>query len=93
MLIYQLSSSQTDEVYVGKTNVTLNDRLSKHRSDYKRWANGYYIYKSSYKIMKYDDHKIEFIEETNNSLREIYWIQKLNCCNSDYNTPKLHLIY
>ena len=28
---------------------------------------------------------MEFIEETNNSLREIYWIRKLNTCNFDYN--------
>ena len=85
--IYKITSSQTNEVYVGITKGTLKKRLKYHRDDYKKWLNGTGDYKSSFHIMEYDDNKIELIEETNNSLREIYWIQKLNCCNFDYNTP------
>ena len=88
--IYKLTSSQTNEVYVGKTTQTLKERLTDHRSDYRQWTNGTRFYCFSYQIIEFDDHKIELIEETNNSLREIYWIQKLNCCN--FNSTKITAI-
>ena len=84
MIIYKLTSKQTDQVYVGKT-VDMRERFWMHKCDYNSWADGRRKFNSSYFISEYDDVKIEFIEETNNSLREIYWIQKLNTCNFQYN--------
>jgi len=87
MYIYKLTSSHTDQVYVGKTKETLNRRFCKHKCDYKLWRDDRREFRSSYFLMEYEDVKIELIEETNNSLREIYWIQKLNCCNFEFNGP------
>jgi hypothetical protein len=41
----------------------LNDRLSYHRSDYKRYINGEDKYTSSYEIIQYEDARIELIYE------------------------------
>tara|TARA_R110000772_G_scaffold149869_4_gene260583 strand:+ start:508 stop:939 length:432 start_codon:yes stop_codon:yes gene_type:complete len=84
MKIYKLTSNQTDQVYVGKTK-DMSRRFTKHKSDYKLWLDDRYIFSSSYFISQYDDVKMEYIEETNNSLREVYWIQKLNTCNFQHN--------
>tara|TARA_R110001592_G_scaffold145484_1_gene369120 strand:+ start:64 stop:495 length:432 start_codon:yes stop_codon:yes gene_type:complete len=85
MQIYKLTSSQTDLVYVGKTIETLEERFRNHKDDYKLWLEGRREFKSSYFLTEYEDVKIEFIEETKNSLREVYWIQKLNTCNFQHN--------
>ena len=60
--IYKLTSSQTDKVYIGSTTQTLTKRLSKHKSNFKRWKNGKYSYTSSYELIKYDDVYIELLE-------------------------------
>jgi len=91
MKIYKLTSLQTDKIYVGKTTLTLKERFGKHKCDYKLWLDGRRQFKSSYFLTEYEDVKIELIEETNNSLREIYWIQKLNCCNFDFNGDDLFI--
>ena len=85
MKIYKLTSKKTNEIYIGKTVQTLNERFREHTKDYKRWLNGRGQFKSSYFLTEYDDVQIELIEETNNSLREIYWIHVSNCCNFEYN--------
>ena len=85
MIIYKLTSSQTDDIYVGKTKQTLEERFKDHKDDYTGWLDGRRPFKSSYFLMEYQDVKIELIEETNNSLREIYWIRKLNSCNFEHN--------
>ena len=85
MIIYKLTSSQTDQVYVGKTKQKLYDRFSKHKNKYNYWLNDKGQFKSSFFLIEYDDCKIELIEETKNSLREIYWIRKLDSCNFDFN--------
>ena len=84
MIIYKLTTKQSNQVYVGKT-VDLTSRFNNHKSDYRCWLNGKRDFKSSYFISKFDDVKIEKIEETNNSLREVFWIQKLDCCNFQHN--------
>ena len=84
MQIYKLSSLQTNQVYVGKTN-NLKDRFQCHKDHYKNWLNGTHEFCSSYFLMEYDDCKIEFIEGTNNSLREIHWIRELNTVNFEHN--------
>jgi hypothetical protein len=42
--IYKITSSKTDDVYIGSTIQTLNDRFIKHKSNYKLYQNK----KSSY---------------------------------------------
>jgi len=85
MKIYKLTSLQTDLVYVGKTSQTLSTRFGSHKSHYKNWLKGICPFKYSNFLLDYDDVKMELIEETNNSLREIYWIRKLNSVNFNFN--------
>ena len=61
--IYKITSSKTDNVYIGSTIQTLNDRFLKHKSNYKLYQNNKYANVSSNEILKHGDAKIELIEE------------------------------
>jgi hypothetical protein len=61
--IYVLKSSQTDDVYIGSTKETLEDRFDSHKRDYKKWLNGKTHYITSFDLMKYDDVYIELLED------------------------------
>src|SRR2546430_243205 len=61
--IYAIRSYQTDSVYYGSTTQTLTERLSLHKSDYKRYLNGNFHFITSFEILKYDDCYIELVEE------------------------------
>jgi predicted RNA-binding Zn-ribbon protein involved in translation (DUF1610 family) len=81
MLIYKITSPNTDLVYVGQTNKTLKWRFQKHHSSYKAWLAGKpkAIYCTSYKVLEHGDARIELIEETDD---EDYWINAIpNTCN------------
>jgi ribosomal protein S27E len=82
MLIYKITSPNTDLVYVGHTDNT-HRRLCFHRSHYKAWLAGksYSVYCSSYKVLEHGDYSISTIEETEDADREGYWIKELNACN------------
>ena len=85
--IYVLRSHQTDKIYIGSTTTKLTKRLSKHKSDFKYWKNGKYIYVSSYELMKYDDVYIELLElcPCDNKMelckREGELIREMECVN------------
>ena len=74
--IYKITSEQTDNVYIGSTIQKLNRRFTGHKTDYKNGHN-----KSSKEIVKYDDARIELIENypcnSNKELhtRERYYIE------------------
>jgi predicted GIY-YIG superfamily endonuclease len=81
MLIYKVTSPNTDLVYVGHTDNT-RKRLIDHRSQYKRWLAGKpQRYCSSYKVLEHGDYSISTIEETEDADREGYWIRELDACN------------
>jgi len=42
--IYKIVSDQIDKIYIGSTVEPLSKRMTKHRSDYRRWKNGKYHY-------------------------------------------------
>jgi len=84
MLIYKITSPNTDIVYVGVTTGTLKLRLIQHHSAYKGFLAG----KSnkgnctSYKVLEHGDAVIELIEETDDASREYHWINTIdNTCN------------
>ena len=88
--IYKLISIQTDLVYYGSTiENTLTNRLSGHRTSYKKWLNGKDDYVTSFEIVKYDDCKIILVESypcnTKYELtaREQYYIDKNVCVNKN----------
>lgn len=63
--IYKITSNQTEKWYIGSSTQKLYDRIANHRANYKLWQNNpdKYDFVTSYDIIKYDDHKIELIEE------------------------------
>lgn len=81
--IYKIISSNTDSVYVGSTKQRwLCDRFSTHNVQYRRYCKGIdKLWVSSFDILKYEDCKIELIEETEEPNKEAYWIKELNAIN------------
>lgn len=79
--IYQLISSFTDKNYVGHTISTIRKRFNSHKNDYKKYLKGSQNYISSFEIIKYNDFKIDILEEgicnSRNELleRETSWIE------------------
>jgi len=77
--IYRIVSNKTDEVYIGSTVQTLNQRFTKHKSDFNRG-----VYCSSAEILKHGDARIEFIKDFPcNSERELSKEEDkyiLDCC-------------
>ena len=62
--IYSIRSFQTKDVYIGSTTEKyLSTRLSKHKSDYRRYIDGKRRNITSFMILQYDDAYIELIEE------------------------------
>ena len=62
--IYVIKSSQTEDIYIGSTKKTLNERISGHKCGYNKWVeDNKNTYVSSYEILKYDDAYIELLEE------------------------------
>jgi len=60
--IYKIWSSQTELIYIGSTTKLLCRRLADHKSNIKLYNDNRYGYNSSFEIIKYDDAKIELIE-------------------------------
>ena len=78
--IYKLVSDSSDLVYVGKTVRTLTERFAQHR----RQSNPELKYRcSSWKVLEHGNCSIVFIEETEDSKREKYWIEELGACNTN----------
>ena len=79
--IYKITSKQTDDVYIGSTIQSLNDRFACHKFEFKTSNN------SANHILKYDDVIITLIElyPVNSKLelhqRERYHIEKNDCVN------------
>jgi len=92
--IYKITSSKTNDVYVGSTcEPTLSRRMHGHRSSFKRYKEGKTNFTSSFEILKYDDAEIILIEsypcKNKDELysRERYWVDHLK---SIYKTrPKI----
>ena len=61
--IYSIRSHQTDEIYIGSTTISLSQRLSKHKNNYKRYLADKNNYITSFKILENDDAYIELVEE------------------------------
>lgn len=65
--IYKIWSPSTDQIYIGSTTKKyLSQRLVSHAADYTRWQQGQQHYISSFELMKYDDYRIELIENVAN---------------------------
>ena len=74
--IYRIVDNTNGNIYIGKTENTLKQRLKRHKID-KDCV--------SREIIKNEDYKIELIEETEDETRERYWILNTDCIN--HNIP------
>ena len=85
--IYRIESDQTDLVYYGSTTQSLAQRMSNHRSNYKRYQAGKYNYVKSFDILKFDDAKIVWVEDypcdskEKLEARERHYIKTMDCVN------------
>ena len=70
--IYKIIDNTNSNVYIGQTIQLLNQRLPHHRSTTRC---------SSRDIIKNGDYRIELIEETDDKMRERYWILNTDCVN------------
>ena len=60
--IYKIVDNTSDMIYIGSTCKTLEQRLKKHESDYKRFKDGKYTFITSFKILENNNYKIELVE-------------------------------
>ena len=86
--IYKIVCNITGLIYIGSTcKPILTRRLAKHRSDYKRFLNGYKLYLTSYEVLENNNYDIILIEnvvcENKDALhsRERHYIESLECVN------------
>lgn len=98
--IYKITSSQTNDVYIGSTcTFQLCDRLSGHKRHFRRYINGKYHYVTSFEVIQYDDAIIKLIEmfPCNNRnelhIRERYWIEKTHSCINKVIPTRSHKEY
>jgi len=61
--IYKIVCNITGDTYYGSTIKSLKYRLSEHKSDYKRYLNNKYHYKTSFKIIENGNYRIELVEK------------------------------
>ncbi len=95
--IYQITSPNSENVYVGSTTQTLNQRLQRHISDYNRFFNGNESLKicRSSDVIKYGDPEMHLIYERlfypKKDLHKLEGetMQSIeNCCNTDNGKDK-----
>ena len=70
--IYKIIDNTNGNIYIGKTENTLKQRLAVHKIDKNC---------SSTEIIKNGDYRMELIEETQDKTRERYWIENTQCIN------------
>ena len=60
--VYTIRSHQTEEFYIGSTCQKLADRFGNHKAEFKRYQNGNKKYVTSFKMLEYDDARMELLE-------------------------------
>lgn len=82
--IYKLTNKVNGLIYVGCTTQTLKERLSRHKSAYKRKDNDLYKAMRECGFDNFEPSVLECGEEDSIRYeREKYWISKLNSTNTD----------
>ena len=87
--IYKITDNTNDNIYIGSTCKTLEERLSRHKYDYKSFLKGLYNNTRSFDIIKNNDYKIDLLEncqiKTKQELlaRERYYIENNDCLNKN----------
>lgn len=63
--IYKITSPSTKKIYIGSTTKDIERRLIEHKCNYKKYLKGNFKYCTSYEVIKYQDSKVELIENVN----------------------------
>lgn len=85
--IYEIVCNMTGKRYIGSTILTLNRRLTGHKSGYKRYKNGNGLYMTSFNILEAGNYDIKLLEnvccKTKEELliRERFHIENIECVN------------
>ena len=86
--IYMIESKIGNVRYYGSTVQTLKQRLTKHKTDKKRYEEGKKTsYKTSYQILDYDDYEISLVQvfscrsKKELETRERWYIENNECVN------------
>lgn len=89
--IYKITNDINNKIYIGKTNLTVEERFKQHCKDsIKPRCEERPLYNAMNKYGT-EHFKIEKIEECSSQLasdREIYWISYFNSFNDGYNATK-----
>ena len=92
--IYMLTNEAGDK-YIGSTCKTLNERLSGHKHDYKRYNNNKFHYLSSFKVMHDNTYRIALLENfpcknrLELEMREGQYQRDMECVNIHINGTQL----
>lgn len=87
--IYKIVSDHTEQVYIGSTVQRLSNRMSAHRSSYKKHLIDKKKNYSSFNILCYPDAKIILIENFSCDCKdelfkqERFYIETMDCCNKN----------
>jgi len=74
--VYKIVCNETNQIYIGSTVENLSNRMSGHRSDYKRYQAGKGNYITSFEILKYPSAKILLVRYAAcNSKEELHAIE------------------
>tara|TARA_Y100000034_G_C6702119_1_gene309716 strand:- start:380 stop:673 length:294 start_codon:yes stop_codon:yes gene_type:complete len=74
--IYRLVDHDNDMIYIGSTTKTLDQRLGKHKTDFKRWLKGTGDYRTSFLVLESENYSIELLEECSvESMNDLYKIE------------------
>jgi hypothetical protein len=85
--VYRLRCRTTGRQYIGSTKLTLDERLSKHKCDYKLYKKGKHHYITAFIIIATGNFEIQLIEnypcknKPELEEREAYYIQTVDCVN------------
>lgn len=88
--IYKVICIPTQKIYIGKTQITIEDRWKAHCNTAFCPSHGDYNFPFHRAIRKYgkENFKVEKVEQCNNAIineREIYWIKYYDSYNNGYN--------
>ena len=84
--IYQITNDINNNVYIGKTEQTIEKRWKEHCMDYNRERNEQRPLYAAMKKYGIEHFHIQCLEETENpNEREIYWIEQKQSFKYGYN--------
>jgi hypothetical protein len=86
MIIYFISSPQTDKIYFGSTTHKAHIRFGKHKCSYKRWTEGKKQNNTtSFEIIQFSDAVLTVLEEVEDKedmlIGEEFYIRNFPCVN------------